>query len=146
MLRRSEPWDVEIDTWLLELSSKFGFQMRRIGPDHWQLDIRNSQASYTMTIINQGEWITYGVVLLDDVDGEAKDIFYGILLDLSAQLNGVHVGRYDDRLVLTREEPRKGLNINSFYASIAFVNNAHQIVLAQALQQIKRLGLKLKTK
>ena len=145
MLTYFEPSDDEINRWVESISNEFGLPFRRLNYNEWQLDLRNPEAAYTINIFDLGEWVSYAVVLLDDVQGKKLVTFYRDLLELNAQLNGIKVGREGDKLILSSEDTKVGLNVSLFYQSIALMDRAFQIVFPLILEQIKALGLRLIT-
>lgn len=145
MLTYFEPSDDEINRWVESISNEFGLPFRRLNYNEWQLDLRNPEAAYTINIFDLGEWVSYAVVLLDDVQGKKLVTFYRDLLELNAQLNGIKVGIEGDKLILSSEDTKVGLNVSLFYQSIALMDRAFQIVFPLILEQIKALGLRLIT-
>lgn len=141
-MQQNELSDNNINAWLSEISKRSAFPVSRIKADHWQLVMRNSIAQYTLDIFDQGQWITYGSTLVPDVVGSERVTFYASLLKLNAQLNGVHIGLDNNRVILSREEPKEGLTPLSFAQSIIIFDNALQFVYVQILEEIHRLGLK----
>jgi hypothetical protein len=133
--------DNDINRWLSTISSSLKIPESQVSETHWQLGMKNSVGKYNIDIIDQGEWITYGVPLVADVEGKNRVTFYKTILDLNARLNGVHLGIEDNRLILVREEQKEGLNAYSLGRSIAIIDSAHQVVFPFILDEIKKLGL-----
>jgi hypothetical protein len=134
--------DNDINKWLSTISSSLKIPESQVSATHWQLGMKNSVGKYTIDIIDQGDWITFGVPLSPDVEGQERVNFYATLLDLSAKLNGVHIGREGNRLVLISEVQKEGLDPIEFGRIIILIDQAHQIVFPELLKQIKKLDLK----
>jgi hypothetical protein len=143
-LKSGSSSDREITSWLDTLHTRLQIPVRRIDDRHWQVDIHNDQAGYTLHIKDQDPWITYGIELIPDVVGIDQDRadFYRKALNLSARLNGAKVGLEDNRLVVTREEPKGNVNQINFYQSITIMNNAVVEVISDLYPIIKQNGLK----
>jgi hypothetical protein len=140
--QQNEPSENGINGWLSILSSNLGNPLSRVSTNHWQLGMRNSVAAYTLDIFDHGLWVTYSSVLVSDVVGSEKVTLYTRLLELNTQLNDVHIGRADNKIILTREEPKERLTLVSLGESIIIFNNAHEIVYTSILEDINKLGLK----
>lgn len=142
-LELREPSNYDIDMWLRILSPELGFfTVNRPEYDHWQLYAQNSAAPYNLDVYDQNIWLTYGTVLVHDVnEGQGPGDFYGGLLDLSAQLNGAHISRADGFLILTREQRKFGLSISSLAESLLIMNSAHELIFPKVLGLIASLNV-----
>lgn len=133
-----EPSNDEINDWLEQLIPIMQFfTVKRIDYNHWRLDCENSEAYFTLDIFDQGQWITYGIVLVPDVEGQDCGEFYRSLLDINAYLNGAHIGIANDQVILTREEPKGGLVLVSLAESLLIINNALSVYLSPSNSTIR---------
>ena len=143
-LELTEPSYNDIDEWLRILSQQLGFFIVNLSEYyHWQLYAQNSANSYYLDIYDQGSWLTYGTTLVHDVDeGQGQGAFYGGLLDLNASINGADIGRADGLLILTREQPKRGLTIVSLAESLFIMNSAQEYIYPQVLRLINSLNMR----
>src|SRR5258708_36048093 len=123
MQKRRKPAGKDVGKWVQKIGSEPTSSVQRaqqVDPTHWELGMHNRIADYTMDIQlqEQSGWVTYGVTLTPDVEGKNRADFYGDLLDLNAKLNGSHIGREGDNLVLTREQREEELDPLSLGRSI----------------------------
>ncbi len=136
----------DVNRWLQTVNNVTGLPVRQVAPKHWQLGMRNRVSQYTMDIKDQGEWVSYGVPLTPDVEGRKQAPFYRGLLGLSGKLNGSHIGMEGDKVILTREDPKEGLDPLSFGRSIRMLDSAHEAAYPEVLKEAKRHGLRFKKK
>ena len=142
--RRGQPSVDEISRWLEYISQNLHYPQSRLGYNHWQLIITTNPIAktYPLDIKDHGEWVSYGTSLGHDVTGPGRVVFYKYLLNLNAQLNSVHIGIEDGRVVLTGEYRKENLDFRSFAHNIALIDNAFQVTYPLVLEEIKRLGLR----
>ncbi len=146
MQKKRQPSEDDVNRWLQKINGTTGFQVRRIDHKHWQIGMRNHIAEYTLDIQDQDPWITYGIPLTPDVEGKELATFYGELLDLNGQLNGSHIGRQGNNLILQERNLKENLSPQSLIESIALINSAHQVVFSEMIKKARRLGMRFRRK
>jgi hypothetical protein len=92
-------------------------------------------------IKDQDPWVTFGTALIPDVTGENRADFYGKVLELNAQLNGAHLGKQEDKLVLVKEELKRDIDQASFYENLNIFNEAHRVAYPKLLEEAENLGV-----
>lgn len=142
----NKPSTENVDGWLQEYSNKTRRPYKRLSPNHWQVGMSNRQSAYPMDIKAQGDWVSIAARLTRDVEEGNREAFYKRLLELSGDLNGSHVGKQGDDIIVTREEPREDLNQLTLYRGMRLVDAAHEAVLPEILNVIKKNGYKRKRK
>ena len=142
MLKQSS--DDEINGWLIYLSQHLSYPLYRLTYNHWQFIFTNPIATYTIDIKDHGDCLSFGTSLGYDVEGPGRVIFYKYLLNLNAQLNYVHVGIEDGRIILSGEFVKDNLAFSTLGQCIYIFDNAFQAIYQPILEEIKRLGLRRK--
>lgn len=127
----------DITEWLGDLALPF----RQTSPNQWQIDMSHRNGDYTVTIVDHGNWVSYGSDLIGDVTGPNEAEFYRKALDLNARLNGVHVAHQDDRLVLIRDDLTEDMNDYNLYRSLNLFHQAHEYVYQNLLSEADKLNL-----
>lgn len=128
-----EPSSEEINHWLAFLSDATGYAVRRMELNHWQLDMNNSFAPFTLDIYELDEWISFGILLMHDIQGQGKAEFYKYLLERNAELYGAHLAIQGDLLILIKEDLKTGFDPKSLANSIRIMNTVHQTIYPQLL-------------
>ncbi len=143
------PSNRDVGKWVEKIGSESSSSVQgvqQVTPAHWQLGMHNRVGQYTMDIKDQGDCVSYGIPLTPDVEGKNEAAFYRELLGYSAKINGSHIGIEGDKLVLTREEHKEGLNPLALGRSIRLMDDTHQVVYPEVLKMEKRHGLNFRNR
>lgn len=139
-----KPSNRQINKWVQDLGEARGSSVQRPDNNHWQLPMDNPLGSYNVEIIDQGEYISYGIPLMPDVEGEKRAEFYEEVLDLNGKLNGSRIGREGKNLTLTKEDSKKGLTPTTISGSLHKLDSTHQVVVPELAKNAKKHGLRFK--
>jgi len=127
----------DLTSWLEDT----GLLVSQVRGNEWQLQMSHQYADYTVTIINHGNWISYGADLIGDVVGDERDEFYRSVLQLNARLNGTRIALEDGRLVLVREDFFEDINQYRLYRSLNLFHQAHEYVYSIVLDEADKRNL-----
>ena len=130
-----------ISKWL----QKRSVPVKQISENHWLLPLEHDGAAYSLTIREIGDWFSYGAELMADVEGEKSDEFYRKILDLNRILNGAHIAKEGDKLILLHNDLTSHINEEELIKYLAIFHHSHEYVLKEILNEGAELGVKFKT-
>lgn len=127
----------EITEWLKDS----GLPLWLIKPNEWQLRMSHHYAEYTVTIVDHGDWLSYGADLIGDVSGPNCQEFYRRILQLNSKLNGTHIALENGRLVLIRDEFSEDINDYHLFRGLNLFHQSHEYVYRSILNEADMLDL-----
>jgi hypothetical protein len=131
--------DNQITTWLKESR----LPVDQVNSHQWQIQMRHQYCDYIVTIINQGNWFSFGADLIGDATGPNKHEFYKEVLELNGRLNGVHIALDNGRLALIRDDYAEDINKYSLYRSLNVFHEAHEYVFGELVKYATTLAVHL---